>query len=313
MMDNVIINIHHFDLTKVVEIILKYQFRHITLQFPDEIVYLSIEIYQALISTIKNEDYHFFIVTDSTFGSSIDDVSCMHVDSDVIVYFGFDLSSSSSIPVILLQPNLDIDISSLNNHLKNFSNLDLLILYEPCYFKSLYANKHVLEIKDTSYWAKLPIIADLNEWNPIDATTFDKLENVRIGGLLVDKLFLEEKDYTVFYIGVQTTQLQSILLDLSLKEIIRYNPCVSEAQDCLQHLKGCELREFRERFGGVSKVEDSNVIGIIVGSMGLEENLTKQVIVRLETLIHAAKKKSIVLVIGRLTEAKLCNFPEVMQ
>jgi hypothetical protein len=45
--------------------------------------------------------------------------------------------------------------------------------------------------------------------------------------------------------------------------------------------------------------------------MGLSGEVTQAIVGRLEILIKAAKKNSYVFVMGRLNEAKLCNFPEV--
>ena len=42
------------------------------------------------------------MAADSTFGSSVDDISAEHVDSDVLVYFGSDLSSSGAMPVMVV-------------------------------------------------------------------------------------------------------------------------------------------------------------------------------------------------------------------
>ena len=52
-------------------------------------------------------------------------------------------------------------------------------------------------------------------------------------------------------------------------------------------------------------------MGIIVGSMGLNDTVTRALVCRLEKLITSASKKHYTFVMGRLNEAKLCNFPEV--
>jgi len=58
-------------------------------------------------------------------------------------------------------------------------------------------------------------------------------------------------------------------------------------------------------------VKDASVIGIIVGSMGLTADSTNHLLKRLQTLIYHSGKKHYTFVMGRLNEAKLCNFPEI--
>jgi diphthamide biosynthesis protein 2 len=52
-------------------------------------------------------------------------------------------------------------------------------------------------------------------------------------------------------------------------------------------------------------------VGLIIGSMGLSGAIIQRTVSRLQALVSAAGKKSYVLVMGRLNEAKLCNFPEI--
>ena len=118
---------------------------------------------------------------------------------------------------------------------------------------------------------------------------------------------LNNPDLVIWYIGQKEEQRISINIRMSENTIVSYSPECNSSN--LQ--KGCESKEFRERYGGLLRVKDAQIIGIIVGSMGLRGDITQAIISRLETLIAAAKKSSYVFVMGRLNEAKLCNFPEV--
>ena len=55
------------------------------------------------------DDVEVFVAADSTYGSSVDDISAEHVDSDVLVYFGSDLSSSGAIPVLVVPKLVQLD------------------------------------------------------------------------------------------------------------------------------------------------------------------------------------------------------------
>ena len=169
--------------------------------------------------------------------------------------------------------------------------------------------------------AKLPACADLKNWEPstLSTTPAENLSNnkkVLIGGLILSEDLIENntndenniKSNTIFcYIGDKDEQLSGIYMRLGDRNIVSYSP----QNQTISVNKGCDLRLFNERYGGVSKVREAKIIGIIIGSMGLTEELTRSIIDRLKKLIHAAKKSYYVLVMGRLNEAKLHNFPQV--
>lgn len=92
-----------FELDAIILIIRTNAFKTVVLQFPDDELQYSIDVHDYLQAKLEEdiEDTYsdttgvdLFIAADSTWGSSIDDVSAMHCDCDVLVYFGTDLSSS---------------------------------------------------------------------------------------------------------------------------------------------------------------------------------------------------------------------------
>jgi len=113
----------------------------------------------------------------------------------------------------------------------------------------------------------------------------------------------------VLYIGEKQEQITSILMRIGQCSLISYSPFSGQVSNTGN--RGSDSREFRERYGGVSRVKDAKIIGIIIGSMGLSGEITLQLLTRLKALITAARKRYYCLVMGRLNEAKLCNFPQV--
>ena len=72
---------------------------------------------------LNNNGYNslsLYISADSTFGSSVDDVSALHVNGDVIVHFGSDLSGSGSIPVMIIPKRKAIDIENCCNSIGKY-------------------------------------------------------------------------------------------------------------------------------------------------------------------------------------------------
>ena len=312
--------IGRFDLEAVCDIISKQGFQRVALQFPDQFLSNCISIYKYITSRLANDCIDIFIIGDSTYGSSIDDISAQHVDSDVLIYFGSDLSSSGSMPVIIVPFSKDVDFKSCFEQIYQKleqqgieKNAPTLLLYELSYHRSIHSSDgySLFKNNDNLIIADIPSSASLSNWDSGKShfsSSASQTENfTKVGGLLVPTDVLNNPDLIIWYIGQKEEQRISINIRMSENTIVSYSP---ECDSCnLQ--KGCESKEFRERYGGLLRVKDAQIIGIIVGSMGLRGDITQAIISRLETLIAAAKKSSYVFVMGRLNEAKLCNFPEV--
>ena len=319
-----------FDLTSIIALILKYSFKIVVLQFPDEELHHSVTVYEALSSKLP-EETDIFITADSTWGSSIDDVSAMHCDGDVLIYFGTDLSSSGTIPVIICPPITPIQIDNCLKILKEAlvtrigssnSTIPVVIFYEPGFCGS--CKKIIAELSGqfpNTILAKLPVHANLSDWEPGIVGTKSTISSsadfsttsgmMTVGGLLIPTEVANNKEAVMIYVGNKPEQVVNILLRASENTVLHYSTGDSVTGNPLTILKGTESKEFRERYGGVLRVKDAKIVGIIVGSMGLTADLTKDIIHRLQTLIRASHKKYYTFVMGRLNEAKLCNFPEV--
>lgn len=111
-----------FDLEKVCELLMKYKFTNIILEYIDEYLPYSVSIYRVIRETLNNNGCNhlsLYISADSTFGSSVDDVSALHVNGDVIVHFGSDLSGSGTIPVMIVPNRKAINIENCCNSIGN--------------------------------------------------------------------------------------------------------------------------------------------------------------------------------------------------
>ena len=333
-----------FQIAKIVDIIRIRKFERVVLQFPDELLRCSVSIYSLFRDTLRAT--HFFIVADSTYASSVDEISARHIQCDFIVSFGDDLSSSGSVPVLVVPALKYLDVreviprvtsamrcieSDYGLSARSVHTLDIQLLYEPGFHhvmeslvvsacKELQLDKSMVKI------ATLPSCADVDKWyeHCTDSSGDTKLGD-NIGGLYLVSPAENTVEYVennrhshgtvttilgqrvLWYIGDKKKQLMNIMLRLGNTPIVAYFP----SSGIVQTMKGQESREFMERYGGVSKVRDAEIVGIIVGSMGLNETTTRALIQRLEKLIRSAGKKHYTFIMGRLNEAKLCNFPEV--
>ena len=219
---------------------------------------------------------------------------------------------NKSLELCKLMENLESTQTSYLQELK-CDRYTLIILYEPGYFKQL---KESIEIiinglsilslnSDKLYLAQLPPYADLSNWSS-SPTDINKNFEI-VGGLLIPSKLLKDENSRFWYIGDKNSQVDNIKLMLSDKLIMLYSPSLNSSELS----QGNNSKVFFERYGGVSKVKDAEIIGIIVGSMGLTGDLTNNLISRLQRLITASGKKHYTFVMGRLNEAKLCNFSEI--
>lgn len=331
-----------FELDALVDVVRRCRFQRIVLQFPDEYLVHCVSAYQYL-ADLLGSDVHLFIAADSTFGSSVDDVSAQHVDGDALVYFGSDLSASGVMPVIVLPYVVPFSVkicaeklcSEANAYLPDVCSRPLetptpvLLVFEPGCHRQIQELAELLNVFDNRaqiITATLPKCANLKAWleQSEEAIGSSASDDVRIeaqpqpqpqtpkdievvGGLLVSHEIMQDPRLQVWYIGDKTEQFESILLQLADKTVLRFSPSSNQVHSVV----GQDTRRFRERYGGVARVKDANVVGIIIGSMGLTAEATNGASRRLHRLIEAAGKKCYTFVMGRLNEAKLCNFPEV--
>ena len=311
-----------FDLPSLVALLSRHAFQTIAIQFPDEFIHLCTQVYEDLALAL-HEDTFVYIITDSTFGSSVDDISAAHVNAEVLIYFGSDLSSSGSIPVIVVPFRRAIDIphcvaallsSCLASGRDENRTATTILCMDPEYFhagdelvKAL--SSAAAGVTSAVVLAQTASCANLEDWSPEtlkSAESSRQPNQVSLGNLTIPATTLGNP-FSICYIGNNKSQLQAIMLKLPSSNVTHYNPL---DKSCTRRV-GEETKEFTGRYGGISRVKDANIIGIIVGSMGLTGELTRTVIKRLQTLISAAGKHHYTFVMGRLNEAKLCNFPEI--
>ena len=329
---------HKFDLETVVYLITKYGFSEVVLQFIDDYLPVSVDIY-FYCKTNLSPSVNVYITADSSFGSSADDISALHVAGQVLVYFGSDLSvSSSTIPVMVVPYLKEADLTNclnclsvqpllhiiqqddLFNELTNYAVINshtrkdsVLLLYDASYYslalRVLYSTPSHVRI------AQLPTQADLANWTPSNVSNYLSTSSsaslVKVaGGLTVPSDFDITSESTVLlYLGENQDLIAKIQLQFSQHRILPYNPVTNSSEELC---KGVQSRQLTARYGGVNRVTDAACIGLILGTMGIGGDIAKAVILRLERLIHTAGKWFYTLVMGRINEAKLGNFPEVM-
>lgn len=129
--------------------------------------------------------------------------------------------------------------------------------------------------------------------------------NYNLGGLTWG-ISIDEKmdDYLLYWIGEDNSAFSNIALTFNKCDIVRYDTVANQFTRDVSHL----MKILRRRYYLVEKAKDANIVGILVGTLGVAGYLN--IIEQMKNLIKAAGKKSYTLVMGRPNSTKLANFPE---
>ena len=113
------------------------------------------------------------------------------------------------------------------------------------------------------------------------------------------------EDYEMFYIGGESLTLTNLLLTFNKNQFYSYNPKLKVGRKETANVN----RMLMKRFYLLEKAKDANIVGILVGTLGVANYIN--IINRLKKMINLAGKKSYTFVVGKLNVAKLANFMEI--
>lgn len=119
------------------------------------------------------------------------------------------------------------------------------------------------------------------------------------------KSSLKVTDYNMFYIGQEGATLRNFMMT--------WNRCSFRSFDPMTMIGRAESvsinRALMKRYYAIERARDANVVGILVGTLGVADYLT--IIQQLKETIHRAGKKSYMFAMGKLNVPKLANFLEI--
>lgn len=256
-----------------------------------------------------------YVLADTSYGSCcVDEVAAQHVDADAMVHYGHAcMSQTSRLPVIYVFGRKEIDpsdcaekllgvveTSQLSSHI--LLRLDVAYIHYADKIMShlrsaLPSPQHLLyspiPLKST------PIPDDLTrgDASPNEATPTIHLDNV-------DPSVTQEIG-TIFWVGAESLTLTNLLMTHASCNVYSYDPSTKIAQ-----LESARVNKLlMRRYVAVQKARDSDVFGILVGTLGVASYLP--LITHLRTILQKAHKKSYTISVGKLNPAKLANFMEI--
>ncbi|KAF9530121.1 diphthamide biosynthesis protein [Crepidotus variabilis] len=290
-----------FEIEKSAEEILKGDYKRIALQFPDELLHASIPIFQQLKRRIGH-GRELYVLADTSYGSCcVDEVAASHVDADAMVHYGHAcMSQTSRLPVIYVFQKKPLEVGDcVDNLRKVFEEQNMgsscthaILRYDVVYAHQAASIRKRLEealSNITLLYYEMPFKAE-------PTSTSTKVSSPPS---------LDANNATIFYVGAESLGLTNLLITNTSSQVISYDPQANTAR--LE--SGQTNRLLMRRYAIVQKARDSDVFGILVGTLGVASYLP--LIKHIRALLAKKKKKSYTISVGKLNPAKLANFLEI--
>ncbi|XP_067118338.1 2-(3-amino-3-carboxypropyl)histidine synthase subunit 2 isoform X1 [Centruroides vittatus] len=297
-----------YEIDRCIDWIKSNAFEKVALQFPDEMLKDSCQISLAL---QNHTESNIYILADTSYGSCcVDEVAAEHVSADALIHFGHScLSSTDRLPILYIFCNMPFDIPNAREEFQRLIpdlNSFVVLLYDTSY--AYVINDFTEELKKdyiNVIPSKLvfPKQSDINSTCDSSNTNNEDIIKCNRQIKLPENISLEQ--CKMFYIGTEGPTLNSLIMTLNLSKFYSYNPFTLRGREESVNIN----QALRKRYYLIEKAKDAQMVGILVGTLGVSKYLT--VIKHLKELIKKAGKKPYVLAVGKLNVVKLANFPEI--
>ncbi|XP_061708330.1 2-(3-amino-3-carboxypropyl)histidine synthase subunit 2 [Cydia pomonella] len=285
--------VSQFDIIPTCKWIEDNKYERVCLQFPDELLGVSVKIYEE----IKNRvDVDLYILGDTSYASCcVDTVAAMHVKGDAVIHYGHCCFSKWNIPVFTVLPKKDLNVEAALALLRGNSGFDdekLCLFYDAEFY-------HCKENLTKAWFTQYPghYIADIS---------IEEQDHRFLGRVVRDASGQAHasdvlRDCVCIYMGSKGQTLFNYTISVAAKEWYLLDPGITLCRmDETSWLK-------RRRFL-VERCKDAAAVGVLVCQLAAG---TKDIITRLKQLCKVNGKKSYIVSVGKPNVAKLANFPEI--
>ncbi|KAK9695027.1 Diphthamide biosynthesis protein 2, variant 2 [Basidiobolus ranarum] len=285
-----------YEIQRCVNAIINGGYQRVALQFSDELLSDSADVASAL---RKRTNQNIFILADTSYGSCcVDEVAAQHIEADMIIHYGRScLSPTARMPVLYVFGKLPVDIvdgvEKFDELFQQDRKQPILLVYDVPYAYCI--EEFATKVSEKGYEN---IITSTVRLESIEGTE----ENGRNYNIPEGK---DINDYTLFFIGGESLTLTNILMTKNKCTVYSYNPETKETRQESAQVN----RSLMKRYFLVQKAKDADVIGIVVGTLGVSSYMS--MIEHLKKLIKKAGKKQYTFVMGKLNVAKMANFMEI--
>ncbi|PIL34403.1 hypothetical protein GSI_03178 [Ganoderma sinense ZZ0214-1] len=299
-----------YDIARTVEQVEKGDYKRIALQFPDELLPHSVPIFRVLKSRTK-EGREFYVLADTSYGSCcVDEVAAQHVDADALVHYGHAcMSQASRLPIIYVLGKKPVDaadcVDKFSQAVPNLPEKRSVVLkYDVAYAHQVDAIIATLRSKIHPSTRILHIPVPLTA-RPPSSGQHHTLHSLQEEDVQAPAEEASPESSVILYIGGESLTLTNLLMTHASYEVYTYDPKTGVAR--LE--SGRTNKLLMRRYAVVQKARDADVIGILVGTLGVANYLP--LIAHLRAIIKRAHKKSYTISVGKINPAKLANFLEV--
>ncbi|CAA6660322.1 unnamed protein product [Spirodela intermedia] len=317
-----------YEISTTAEFVRSRGYKRVALQFPDELLDDATRVAKALRAEL-GKGVALYVMADTAYGSCcVDEVAASHVDADCVVHYGHACCSpTSTLPALFVFGKMPINVNicaeSLYNCLST-SEKPVLVLFGLEFAHVLDSIKREIanKLSESGVTLPEPIFADVScfsidptkmyitEERDTNAESDDRNKSnasssYTLGGLTwgipADHRI---EQYLLFWIGSDNPAFTNVMLMFNSCETVRYDA----KENCLVKDRNLHRKILNRRYYLVEKAKDANIVGILVGTLGIAGYLN--MVQQMKKLIEKAGKKSYTLVMGRPSAAKLANFPE---
>ncbi|XP_069554084.1 2-(3-amino-3-carboxypropyl)histidine synthase subunit 2 [Brachyistius frenatus] len=306
-----------FQINKTCDFIREHQFQKVALQFPDELLVDSVAVSEEIRT---NTGAKTFILGDTSYGSCcVDEVAAEHVGADCIVHYGSAcLSPSNRLPLMYVFERRPVDVEKCASSFKELypdTHSHIIILYDVNYVHAIddlltllspeYPNlvASALVVEGEQCYSHGQIKTQNNESCPSEQD--DTRVVCRFGRRFSLKSGSSITDYNMFYVGQEGATLRNFMMTWNRCSFCSFDPATTKGRRESISIN----RALMKRYYAIERAKDANVVGILVGTLGVADYLT--IIQQLKETVRRAGKKSYMFAMGKLNVPKLANFLEI--
>lgn len=303
-----------YQIKKTCDFISERQFEKVALQFPDELLVDSVAV---AVEIERHSNAKPFILGDTSYGSCcVDEVAAEHVGADCIVHYGSAcLSPSKRLPLMYVFERRPVDLEKCASSFRELypdTQSHIILLYDVNYVHAINDLRTLLSPEYPNLVTSELVVEGeqcySHGWikRRHDDTCLSEEEVVyQFGRQFSLKSGCSITDYSMFYVGQEGATLRNFMMTWN-----RCSFCSFDPKTMTGRIESVSInRTLMKRYYAIERAKDANVVGILVGTLGVADYLA--IIQQLKETIHRAGKKSYMFAMGKLNVPKLANFLEI--
>uniref|UniRef100_A0A3Q0S1T0 2-(3-amino-3-carboxypropyl)histidine synthase subunit 2 n=1 Tax=Amphilophus citrinellus TaxID=61819 RepID=A0A3Q0S1T0_AMPCI len=303
-----------YQIQKTCDFIHEHRFEKVALQFPDELLVDSVAVAGEI---ERNTNAKSYILGDTSYGSCcVDEVAAEHVGADCIVHYGSAcLSPSKRLPLLYVFEKRAVDVENCASSFRELypdKHSHIIILYDVNYahainnllallspeYPNLVVSELLVEGEQCYSHGRIKRQAD-------NAEQDDRQVIYQFGRQFALKSGLSITDYSMFYVGQEGATLRNFMMTWNRCSFCSFDPVTMKGR-----VESISInRALMKRYYAIERAKDANVVGILVGTLGVADYLS--ILEQLKETIKRAGKKSYMFAVGKLNVPKLANFLEI--